>query len=169
MPLDPRIRVRPARPEELDAVGALTAAAYVAGGALAHDDDGYVPVLRDAAARAAAGPVLVATLDDALAGTATLCPPGSAFSEIAGPDEGEVRFLAVDPTAWGRGVADALMAGAADWARAAGYVRLVLFVLEGNDAAHRLYARLGFRRVPERDWRPVPDLLLQAYARPVPA
>jgi hypothetical protein len=35
-------------------------------------------------------------------------------------------------------------------------------------AAHRLYARLGFRRLPERDWEPVPAMTLLAFgARPL--
>ena len=29
--------------------------------------------------------------------------------------------------------------------------------------AHRLYERLGFRRVPELDWTPVPHVQLIAY------
>jgi hypothetical protein len=31
-------------------------------------------------------------------------------------------------------------------------------------AAHRLYARLGFRRLPERDWSPTPGVDLLVYA-----
>ena len=30
-------------------------------------------------------------------------------------------------------------------------------------AAHRLYARLGFRRDPDLDWHPLPDVLLVAF------
>jgi hypothetical protein len=29
--------------------------------------------------------------------------------------------------------------------------------------AHRLYARLGFGRLPERDWEPVPGITLLAF------
>jgi hypothetical protein len=32
-------------------------------------------------------------------------------------------------------------------------------------AAHRLYHRLGFTRLPERDWSPEPDIELLVYAR----
>ena len=31
-------------------------------------------------------------------------------------------------------------------------------------AAHRVYERVGFRRVPERDWSPVPGVDLLAFA-----
>ncbi|CAN5507235.1 hypothetical protein BH24ACT11_BH24ACT11_18120 [soil metagenome] len=30
-------------------------------------------------------------------------------------------------------------------------------------AAHALYAGLGFRRLPERDWRPAPGVELWAF------
>jgi hypothetical protein len=32
-------------------------------------------------------------------------------------------------------------------------------------AAHRLYQRLGFLRLPERDWSPVPGVVLLVYVR----
>jgi hypothetical protein len=32
-------------------------------------------------------------------------------------------------------------------------------------SAHRLYQRLGFSRVPGRDWSPVPGVDLLVYAR----
>jgi hypothetical protein len=31
-------------------------------------------------------------------------------------------------------------------------------------AAHRLYERLGFARLPERDWTPLPGVDLLVYA-----
>jgi hypothetical protein len=33
--------------------------------------------------------------------------------------------------------------------------------------AHRLYERLGFRRAPDRDFEPVPGILLWAYVLPL--
>lgn len=165
-PTGPAVTVRPAQPDELDRVGELTVRAYGAGGHLRADDP-YVPVLRDAAARAAAGPVLVAEVGTRLVGTVTLCPPGTAFVELGGPGELELRFLAVDPRAWGRGVGPALVSAAAAEAGRLGLGRLVLFVLASNTAAHRMYRRLGFRRAPERDWWPDPAIALQAYDRAV--
>ena len=32
-------------------------------------------------------------------------------------------------------------------------------------AAQRLYERLGFTRLPERDWSPVPEIDLLVYSR----
>ncbi|MEZ5114865.1 MAG: GNAT family N-acetyltransferase [Candidatus Nanopelagicales bacterium] len=156
--------VRPARADELPAVGALTEASYRAAGAL-DGDSGYEVTLRDAVGRAAAGPVLVAEREGALVGTVTICPWGTEYSELAREGETEFRFLAVAPEAWGAGIGPLLVDAVESYARGAGSHALVLFVLWSNDAAHRLYARLGFSRVPDRDWEPVPGIVLQAYRR----
>jgi GNAT superfamily N-acetyltransferase len=53
----------------------------------------------------------------------------------------------VAPEARGRGVAAALLHAAIDWARSIGAQRVRLGVVCGNDAAARLYRRVGFRDV----------------------
>jgi len=167
----PPTTVRPARPQEYPAIGEMTVAAYAAGGALADGDTGYVEALRDAAKRAAEAQLMVA-VDDAtqeLVGTVTVCRYETNWSEIARPDEAEIRMLAVAPQAWGQGVADLLVGHALSILRAEGIKRVVLVVLNGNNAALRLYQRLGFRRAPERDWEPVPGLLLLAHERELAA
>jgi hypothetical protein len=40
---------------------------------------------------------------------------------------------------------------------------VVISSLPQMAAAHRLYTRLGFRRLPERDWTPVPGVDLIAF------
>ena len=50
-------------------------------------------------------------------------------------------------------------------ARAAGKRRTVISTDPRMTAAHRLYERLGFTRLPERDWSPVPGIDLLVYAR----
>jgi hypothetical protein len=35
--------------------------------------------------------------------------------------------------------------------------------MSAQEPAQRLYARLGFRRTPELDWKPVPSVELLAY------
>jgi ribosomal protein S18 acetylase RimI-like enzyme len=57
-----------------------------------------------------------------------------------------ITGLAVAPGARGRGVASALLAAAGQHARERGARKLSLRVLSTNDAALRLYERLGFRR-----------------------
>jgi ribosomal protein S18 acetylase RimI-like enzyme len=76
-------------------------------------------------------------------------------------------MLAVDPSARGSGVGEALVHACLDRAGVAGDQRLVLSTLDRMTAAARLYARLGFRADPVRDWSPVVGVLLRAYGRPV--
>lgn len=44
-----------------------------------------------------------------------------------------------------------------------GRARVVLVSLDRMKAAHRLYERIGFARLPERDWAPYPGVLLLAF------
>jgi len=161
------IEIRPVRPDEHEAAGALVEAAYLAGGLL-DNDRGYGAHVRDVAGRAPDQPVLVAVRDGRLVGSVTLTPYGTPHSELAAPDELEFRYLGVAPEAWGAGVAQALVGAAEDYAVATGAVRMVICVISDNTRAHRLYERLGFVRAPERDWTPVPGVDLWAFTRPVP-
>jgi len=157
------VRVRAARAEELDAVGELTAAAYVADGM--DPDDSYVEVLADAARRATDAELLVAVdADERLLGTVTMCEPGTPWAEVSRPGELEFRMLAVTPAARGRGVGERLTRAVVDRARERGAHRVVLCSSDYMDVAHRLYRRLGFTRLPCRDWQPVPGLQLLAFA-----
>ena len=159
------MHLRRARPADLDEIGAVTLAAYEP--FLLGEDDSYRARLRDAAARDREALLWVATPDDddRILGTVTLCEGGSAWREIAGADEGEFRMLAVAPDAAGRGVGTALTELALDHFREQGARRVVISSLDQMTAAHRLYARLGFRRAPHRDWRPVPGVSLLALEK----
>ncbi|QKW29348.1 GNAT family N-acetyltransferase [Streptomyces seoulensis] len=166
------IVVRRAEPAEYGVVGEITARAYLRDGLLDFgEDDAYLGVLRDVAGRAAAAEVLVAVRDGGVLGAVAFVPSGGAMADIAGPGEAEIRMLAVDHAARGRGVGEALVRACVDRARAtAGCARLVLSTQPTMRAAHRLYERLGFTRTPDRDWKPLPDLLdlsLLTYALPL--
>lgn len=56
----------------------------------------------------------------------------------------------------GRGVGEALARAAVDWARDAGYTRMLLDTLPRMGSAHRLYARLGFQEIEPYRFNPVP-------------
>jgi ribosomal protein S18 acetylase RimI-like enzyme len=61
----------------------------------------------------------------------------------------------VRPGARGRGVADALVTAAADWAKAHGNDALYLWVTESNERARKLYDRCGFTPTGQR--QPLPS------------
>ena len=160
------MRIRLAQPEELPVVGEVTAAAYAP--FLLGPDDPYAARLRDAAARAEQAELWVAVSDDGhgpaeVLGSVTTCPVGSPWREIAQPDEGEFRMLSVAPGAQGQGVGAALVEHVLEHYRRAGARAVVLSSLVEMTSAHRLYARHGFTRLPERDWSPVPDVHLIAF------
>jgi ribosomal protein S18 acetylase RimI-like enzyme len=141
----------------------VTVAAYA--GFTLGPADPYVARLRDAATRDREAELWVATTEDRdeILGCVTICPPGSPWRELAGPDEGEFRMLAVAPEARGRGVGEALARMCLDRFRADGARGVVICSLPQMTAAHRVYERLGFRRVPELDWEPVPGVELHGY------
>ncbi|WP_436993376.1 GNAT family N-acetyltransferase [Streptomyces sp. enrichment culture] len=159
--------IRHIQPDEHDALGEISARAYLEGGLLTRGaDDPYVDVLRDVRRRAAEAEVLVAAdPDGTLLGGVTFVPcGGTPWADIAGPDEAEFRVLAVSGAARGRGVGEALVRVCTDRARAReGCLRLVLSVLPAAASARRLYDRMGFARAPRRDWEPVPGVTLLAY------
>jgi ribosomal protein S18 acetylase RimI-like enzyme len=157
------MEIRRALPEDHEAVGRVTVAAYMSY-LNAASDTGYIEHLRDSAGRDREAELWVAVDDDGtVLGSVTSCPEGSPWRELARPGEGEFRMLAVDPVAQGRGVGRALVAQVIDGFRAAGTRSIVLCSMTTMTAAHRLYESLGFRRDPGLDWSPVPGLVLVAF------
>ncbi|MFD7653177.1 GNAT family N-acetyltransferase [Actinosynnema sp. NPDC059797] len=159
--------VRPAREDEWPAVGAVTVAAYRADRHIDSHTGGYADVLADARTRARQAELLVAVDEGgAVLGTVTIARPDSPYAEVGEAGEIEFRMLAVDPPARGRGVGEALVRAVIARARELGARRLVMSSSEHMAAAHRLYRRLGFHRLPERDWRPVPgvDVVARAFS-----
>ncbi len=97
-------------------------------------------------------------------GCATYVPgTASPLAEELGPGEASIRMLAVDPAAAGCGAGTALAAACVERARADGFERVVLHSLPIMSGAQRIYARLGFRHIPERDWEPVPGIFLLCF------
>jgi len=155
------LEVRCARPEEFAAVGRLTADVYVSEG---WAGEGYAPVVRDVAARAAEAYVLVALDDGEIIGGVTVATRGGRYAEQAGPGEAVVRMLVTAPQARGRGVGKLLMRACLDAALDDGCTRVRLSTQAEMAAAHRLYEGLGFVRTPADDWAPEPGLVLLTYA-----
>jgi ribosomal protein S18 acetylase RimI-like enzyme len=158
--------VRHVRPDEYDALGELTVAAYVRvdPGVLTSD---YADELRDVAGRAAGAEVLVAVDEEAggaLVGGVTYVPgPESPSAEFAERDAAGIRMLAVAAAAQRRGVGEALTRACIDRARAASRRTLVLHSTDRMVTAHRLYERLGFERDRSLDWEVEPGLRLRGF------
>jgi ribosomal protein S18 acetylase RimI-like enzyme len=126
---------------------------------------GYVPQLADVAGRADRAQLLVARDGSGtVVGSVALVLAGD-FGEVTeSEDEAAFRMLVVDPARRGQGIGEALVRGCLDRARAAGKRRMVLSTDPRMTAAHRLYERLGFTRLPERDWTPAPGVDLRVYS-----
>jgi ribosomal protein S18 acetylase RimI-like enzyme len=155
--------IRLARTTEYDEVGELTAEAYAVDGFIPAGSD-YGLTLRNAADRAAKAELWVAADGTDLLGTVTFCVPGSVYGEIAQAGEGEFRMLGVSDKARGRGIGTALSVHCVDRSRELGFHRVVLSSARAMTTAHRLYERLGFTRLPDRDWSPRPGVDLYAFS-----
>ena len=159
--------IRPARPEEHDEVGRVTALAYREY-ADSESWDRYLEVIADVDARAHVGVVLVAVEDGRILGSATV----ELHDRIEGddpplpPEEAEIRMLGVDPTERGRGIARAIMDASFEWAATAGKTRMRLHTTQRMKAARAMYESMGFERLP--DWVFPDGFVLLTYEKPIP-
>lgn len=84
----------------------------------------------------------VATLDDRRVGC-VFCVAGDE------PGEAKLRILLVDPSGRGMGVGSSLVERCVDFARRAGYERLVLWTNDVLVSARRIYEAAGFSLIDE--------------------
>jgi enamine deaminase RidA (YjgF/YER057c/UK114 family)/GNAT superfamily N-acetyltransferase len=138
-PAPDEVTIRPATPDDTDAMAAVLRAAFAE----------YAPLYAPAAlaattpesavlrARLAEGPAWVATQGDAVIGTLGAAPGGDTL---------HLRSMAVLPAARGGQVGAQLFARAEAYARAHGQTRLLLSTTPFLARAIRLYERLGMRR-----------------------
>jgi ribosomal protein S18 acetylase RimI-like enzyme len=89
--------------------------------------------------------------DAGVLGAVVFYPPGTEWRAVALEGEAELSRLAVAEAARGRGIGSALARHCAEQARGAGATAVALWSRPYQRDAHRLYERLGYRRVPQRD------------------
>ncbi|WOF23174.1 GNAT family N-acetyltransferase [Microbacterium betulae] len=147
----PGVAIRLVRTEEYEEAGRVTAEAYRASYGLL--SAGYDASLRDVAGRVGLGEVWVAVddADGAILGSVWVARPNRRLSDLALPGETDFRQLAVAPEARGRGVGEALTRHVVELARRRGSHRVVMNSGPQMTGAHALYAKLGFRRLHERE------------------
>ncbi|MDQ6617506.1 MAG: GNAT family N-acetyltransferase [Actinomycetota bacterium] len=155
--------VRLVRPEEAEAAGQVVVGAFAAVPG-AHMNGGYANELADVAGRAMQSEVLVAVDESGVVGCVTFVPDHrSPLAEQVRPGECQVRMMAVAPAYQGRRLGQLLLDAALERARLLGKEAVFLHSTPAMTAAHRLYQRNGFVRVPDRDWIPEPDLTLIGF------
>ncbi len=158
------LTIRRVRPGEYRAVGELVLAAYRAL-PYYHPEPEYEADLLDTGRRAEVAEVLVAVdgEDQVLGAVTYVTSSHNEYAEWDDDDAAGFRMLAVALDAQGRGVGEALVRACIAQGRADGRGRLVLHSTPWMTTAHRLYARLGFRRAPERDYSPLPAVPLLGF------
>lgn len=153
--------------DDLDAFGRIVLESYLALPDMPREP-GYEEELADVAARVRGGVVFGAFLDEAPAGCVTFVADASSrHAENLQPGESSFRMLAVDTAAQGRGIGEALTRRCLDEAVEIGSDAVFIYSGSWMHTAHRLYLRLGFEFVPERDWRFDPGIHLLAMRRPL--
>lgn len=149
--------VRPITETDYEGVARITAEAYLGAGYFDSIEYPYMQKILRVGERAAVATVIVAESAGVVVGSATLAVFGDVWADIALPDELEFRLLVVDPAIQRSGAGTAMVVAILERARAMDGINAVSLTT-GDDwhGAHALYQKMGFVRVPERDW-PVPE------------
>lgn len=164
------ITVRPALPEDYDAVARITQDSYVSAGYYGSADHPYLQQLQDVAGRAQHAEIFVAERNGEVIGSVTAAPAGGGFSDIGLDDELELRTLVVDPAVQRSGAGRALVQAVVEQAQATEGIKAVCLTTGATwESANALYKRTGFDRAPERDWFvPGTDIKLFVYRLDLP-
>ena len=130
----------------------------------------YVVDIVDLEGRAAESDLLLAERERNILGCVSYFPPGPKTSY---PSDGTserwpkswsaFRLLGVHPDAQGLGVGRLLTDACIARARDDGAVALGLHTTAPMTVARAMYERLGFERTPRYDFRPGPEVLVEAY------
>jgi ribosomal protein S18 acetylase RimI-like enzyme len=126
--------------------------------------DAYWHEMGDVGHRLDKAKIIVAELGGRVIGTVTFYPDGKlAEPRSVPPDWPGIRLLAVAPDARGAGIGKALMLECLKRARMIGATTVGLYSMQTQVIAQRMYQRMGFCRVPELDYWPVPEICIMAF------
>jgi GNAT superfamily N-acetyltransferase len=159
------IIVRPATSNDCEAIAAIHVRSWQAGYAHIFDQDflGSLDATIEErvafwqnyfAANRPGQTMVVAMIDGVVVGFAYFGPArlhryhdDDGTEQVPNPDEGrgEGYAMYVEPIHWGRGVGSALMPHVLDGLASSGFTEAVLWVLEDNSRARRLYETWGWR------------------------
>ena len=162
---------REARPDELDATGAMMVAAYAEfrPALPPHAWQAYADEIRDVRRRLAGSTLIVAEAAGRLLGAVTYYPDATKETNVRWPAPWAVfRLLAVHPDARGNGVGRLLTDECIRRARDANREALGLHTTQLMNVARAMYERMGFVRVPELDFYPAPTFQVMAYRLDLP-
>jgi ribosomal protein S18 acetylase RimI-like enzyme len=160
------IRIRDVRSHELDTTAEIMVAAYRE---YVPPDappllQGYLDEIRDVRSRLAESTLILAEDGGQILGAVTYY--GDATREPHAPwpaGWANFRLLAVAPSARGKGIGRALTEECLARARATGRSTIGLHTTQMMQVARAMYERMGFVRVPEFDFSPMPGFLVMAY------
>ncbi len=160
------LNIHTARPEEMDAVSRLIVAAYEQYKKDLPEDawKNYSRDIADVRSRLDISELIVAELDGRPVGAVTYYPDAS-LSEGEGWPRGwaGIRILSVDPGYRDRGIGRALMEECLERSRNRGIRTVALHTSEMMEVALGMYQHMGFKRAPEYDFHPRPDVTVMAY------
>lgn len=124
----------------------------------------YLDEIRDVRRRLRESTLIVADDGGQIVGAVTYYADGSKETNGGWPPSWAVfRLLAVHPAARGRGFGRLLTEECIRRARAAGSAAVGLHTTHLMNVARAMYERMGFVRVPELDFFPVPEFRVMAY------
>ena len=164
------LQIRDARPDELDATAEVMVAAYRQ---FVPADappllQGYIDEIRDVRSRLAESTLILAEDTGGIVGAVTYYSDATKEPHAPWPAGwANLRLLAVAPSARGKGIGRALTEECLRRARAAGRTAIGLHTTRMMEVARAMYERMGFVRIPEFDFAPMPDFVVMAYRRPL--
>ncbi len=166
---DPRPAVRSGTEGDVEGAARVLQAAYEQyKDAFPERYEIYIADVVDVSSRWATSELLIATIDDRIAGCVNFYPDASladypAAAKAFPPDWAAIRLLAVDPAFRSRGIGRFLTDACIDRARTQGAPTVGLHTTEAMDVARKMYEKMGFERISDYDFYPTPSIAVLAY------